>query len=303
MEEVGKLSGEPTLRYLEDVSKLTKESSTTAIRNDEDLVPIPKKDYGGDRLALQHHLFKYLWQSNFSAPVEEKLKTGATVLDFGCGTVTWLIDLSSQYPNSKFFGVDQPYLLRVSTPTIPSNVTVQYYDILSSGLPFEDETFDFVYMRFMTGEIPEKQTERIINEFLRVLKVGGYLEIMDIDTEGRNEGPITHDLVSSVKLYYKATEKNPSMISKMKSLFNSNSRLTSIVSEDEYCPVGNWYGNIGEIALINWTLLLRQMKNYIIPFLCVSDNEYKKMVNEFVEEVDVFQTHWISTRVYGRKLM
>ncbi|CAG8721550.1 24250_t:CDS:2, partial [Dentiscutata erythropus] len=286
MDEVSKLSSKPTaIRYIEEISKLNNES-TTAIRTDEDLFPFPEKDYGGDRLALQHHLFKYMWQSNFSAPVDEKLKTGATVLDFGCGTVTWLIDLALQYPNSKFFGVDQPYLLRVSTPTtIPSNVTVQYYDILS-GLPFEDETFDFVYMRFMAGEIPEKQTERIINEFMRVLKVGGYLEIMDIDTEGRNEGPITQDLVSS------ATERNPLMISKMKSLLYSNPRLTSLSLEEQYCPVGSWCGNIGEIALINWTLLLNQLKYYLIPFLGVSDNGYKKMINQFAGEVDIFQTHW-----------
>ncbi|CAG8549179.1 8981_t:CDS:2, partial [Racocetra fulgida] len=169
------------------LSNLSNESTTTTIgRTDEDdmelLYPLPEKDYGGDRLALQHHLFKYIWRSNFSAPVVEKLNAGAKVLDFGCGTVSWLLDVSSQYPKSTFYGVDQPYLLRLSTPTIPSNVSVQYYDILS-GLPFDDETFDFIYMRFMAGEIPEKQTERIINEFLRVLKVGGYLEIMDVETQ------------------------------------------------------------------------------------------------------------------------
>ncbi|CAG8825008.1 20368_t:CDS:2, partial [Dentiscutata erythropus] len=90
--------------------------STTII--DDEKYPFPKKDYGGDRLALQHHIFKYIWQSNFSTPVNEKLETGAKVLDFGCGTATWLIDLSSQYPKSTFFGVEKPSsVLRNLTPS------------------------------------------------------------------------------------------------------------------------------------------------------------------------------------------
>ncbi|CAG8677714.1 17650_t:CDS:2, partial [Cetraspora pellucida] len=209
--------------------------------------------------------------------------------------------LSSQYPKSTFYGVDQPYLLRHSTPMLPSNVTVQYYDILS-GLPFEDETFDFIYMRFMAGELPEKQTERIINELLRVLKVDGYLEIMDVETQGRNEGPITQSFVSSVLSYYKAIERNPLMISKINSLFRSHSQLTSITFEEEYCPIGTWYGNIGEIALINWTTLLNQMKYYLMPFLGANEHNYRKMINKFVEEVDIFQTYWVSSRVYARKV-
>ncbi|CAG8581791.1 12076_t:CDS:1, partial [Cetraspora pellucida] len=73
---------------MDEVSRLnlSNESTTTIGRMDEDdmnLYPFPEKDYGGDRLALQHHLFKYIWRGNFSAPVVDKLKAGAKVLDFG----------------------------------------------------------------------------------------------------------------------------------------------------------------------------------------------------------------------------
>ncbi|CAG8628270.1 10476_t:CDS:2, partial [Racocetra fulgida] len=124
--------------------------------------PIPKKNYGGDRLALQHHIFKYIWQSNFSAPVNDKLET--VILDL--------------------------------TPPTPQNVSIQYCDTLSR-LPFEDETFDFIYVRFMACEIPENKFEEIINELERVLKTGGYLEIMDIDAQGGNEGMLTQEFMSS----------------------------------------------------------------------------------------------------------
>ncbi|CAG8652524.1 5395_t:CDS:1, partial [Scutellospora calospora] len=69
---------------MDQVSSLSSDSNTIGhIEDEKDMLPFPEKDYGGDRLALQHHLFKYIWQSNFSAPVDDKLNSGAKVLDFG----------------------------------------------------------------------------------------------------------------------------------------------------------------------------------------------------------------------------
>src|SRR3954452_24308338 len=44
---------------------------------------LPSEDEHIDRIQLRHLIFKYVWQGNFSAPVEEKLKNGAKVLDVG----------------------------------------------------------------------------------------------------------------------------------------------------------------------------------------------------------------------------
>ncbi|CAG8535355.1 19516_t:CDS:2, partial [Dentiscutata erythropus] len=97
------------------------------------------------------HIFKYIWQSNFSAPVNEKLGTGA------------------KYPT--FFGVERPSsVLRNLTTSVPSSISLQYCDILFK-LPFEDETFDFIYVRFMASEILDNKFKDIINELTRILKI------------------------------------------------------------------------------------------------------------------------------------
>jgi hypothetical protein len=44
---------------------------------------LPSEDEHIDRIQLRHLMFKYVWQGNFSAPVEERLKNGAKVLDVG----------------------------------------------------------------------------------------------------------------------------------------------------------------------------------------------------------------------------
>jgi hypothetical protein len=44
---------------------------------------LPSDNEHIDRIQLRHSIFRYVWQGNFSSPVEEKLKNGAKVLDVG----------------------------------------------------------------------------------------------------------------------------------------------------------------------------------------------------------------------------
>ena len=48
---------------------------------------------------------------------------------------------------------------------------------LLDGLPFEDDSFDFVFQRLLVGAIPKNKWPFIINELTRVLKPDGYLEV------------------------------------------------------------------------------------------------------------------------------
>ncbi|CAG8790661.1 42792_t:CDS:2, partial [Gigaspora margarita] len=227
----------------------------------DDKYPFPKKDYGEDRLALQHHIFKYIWQSNFSAPVSEKLET----------------DLSSQYPNSSFFGVEKPTpVFHSLTPPIPSRVSLQYCDILSR-LPFEDETFDFIYVRFMASEIPDNKFKDLIkNELTRILKIDGYLEIMDTNIQAGNEGIVTQEFMSS--------GMNPLMTESLEPLLRSNSHLTSITTEKQCYPIGNWDDPIGEIALENLLMILKQSKNHLAPHMKINEDEYDRKLLNIKEE-------------------
>ena len=61
---------------------------------------------------------------------------------------------------------------------IPPNASFSQVDIVK-GLPFDDNTFDFVHLRFLVQYLTEEQwNEKVIKELLRVTKVGGWIEIM-----------------------------------------------------------------------------------------------------------------------------
>ncbi|CAJ0899122.1 3285_t:CDS:2 [Entrophospora sp. SA101] len=84
-----------------------------------------------DRYQQQHHVFRTLWNGNYSSPVGDILKSGdANVLDVGCGPGTWVCDMASEYKQSKFFGVDINELFPKLQPT---NVAFIKTDIFNGG--------------------------------------------------------------------------------------------------------------------------------------------------------------------------
>ncbi|CAG8683662.1 16597_t:CDS:2, partial [Funneliformis mosseae] len=52
--------------------------------NENSIYFLPNDNEEVDRLQLQHFLFRYIWKSNFSAPINDLLDQGsANVLDVG----------------------------------------------------------------------------------------------------------------------------------------------------------------------------------------------------------------------------
>jgi ubiquinone/menaquinone biosynthesis C-methylase UbiE len=85
------------------------------------------------------------------------------------------------------------------TSTVPNNITFKQLNLLE-GLPFEDNTFDFIHMQFLACDFTELQWETIVyKELARVLKPGGWLEICDPEFEFYNSGPTAKQINSAGK--------------------------------------------------------------------------------------------------------
>ncbi|KAJ3032320.1 hypothetical protein HDV00_007695 [Rhizophlyctis rosea] len=151
----------------------------------EDSVPsdklyiLPNDDEEMDRLHLQHYIMGMLFQSNFSAPVGRTLKSedGARVLDLGCGSGIWAFETATEYPLASIQGMD---ISPVQPTTIkPRNVEFIVGDLTNLPLPFKDNSFDFVHMRFLTAGLRTEFWPVLINDIVRILKPGGYVELME----------------------------------------------------------------------------------------------------------------------------
>ena len=121
--------------------------------------------------------------------------------------------MASEYPSSTFVGIE--YISAITAASFsklssyysskipePRNATVLQTSSTFARLPFPDETFDLVYHKssIMT---PLSQSLRnplnTLNQMIRVLKPGGWLEFMIIEKKWYNLGPITRYMKDSCK--------------------------------------------------------------------------------------------------------
>ena len=106
----------------------------------------------------------------------------------------------ADFPKPHYYGIDM--LPVFPTSTVPNNIIFQQHDFLK-GLPYDDNTFDFVHMQFVALDITELQWETFVfQEIARVLKPGGWLETCDLEYGILNNGPTTKriEIASKIEL-------------------------------------------------------------------------------------------------------
>ncbi|CAG8465029.1 13991_t:CDS:2 [Dentiscutata heterogama] len=278
-------SSNTTITYVGDTKMYGKNE---AQRNDE-----------CDRLHMAHFSIRDLWKSNFSAPIEGLLTNKrAKVLDVGCGAGTWILDTSLNYPKSEFYGID---ILPLFPQCIkPSNVTFSQCDILQR-LPYDDNVFDYIHMRFMGSSLTRSAWEYAIKELVRVLKSGGYIEICEVDNIWVNEGPRAGKLRSQairtlIRKYNVCLMSSPLA----RRALRENDQLTDFHQEKKMVPMGSWGGKLGEVFLENARWGAKNLKSAVDSF-GMSDARYEAMVDSAMNEIELKKNVFDTVRRFWAK--
>ncbi|RHZ83266.1 hypothetical protein Glove_99g181 [Diversispora epigaea] len=255
-----------------------------------------------DRRHLAHNLMRELFHGNYSSPVHDVLLTKeARVLDVGCGPGTWTLEMSSDYPGNEFIGLD---ILEMVPKTIPFCVKFVCSDFLN-GLPYENDTFDFIFMRFINADLTEEQWENFaIHELIRVLKPGGYLEIMEGDLDLVSPGPELSKLFAFFQNVLKFKKVNPSIARRLSDLLHATQRLENIQSVIKVLPFSKfWDTKLGALSHEYARNTQFMLLNKFGKKLNVKTKNIENMVNVYSRETDRHNTGMNYYRVFGRKIM
>src|ERR1700732_2863099 len=91
------------------------------------------------------------------------------ILDIGCGTGGWAVDVAEDYPCSQVYGID---ISPVQPAYVPYNCDFWLENVLN-GSCFHDEKFDLIQSRMMVAGIPDWRWGKYVKEIWRMTKPGG----------------------------------------------------------------------------------------------------------------------------------
>lgn len=72
---------------------------------------------------------------------------------------------------------------------VARNIVFQRVDLLELPLPYEDDTFDFIFIRCMMDVVPDEAWDDILRELVRIMKKGAYIECMETYPDLFDAGP------------------------------------------------------------------------------------------------------------------
>ncbi len=161
--------------------------------------------FSGTADAMRRHAIKALSLARKidSYPSDAQIK----ILDIGCGTGHFAVELKRHFPLSEVTGLDlSPFYLKKAENKFPDS-GVQWKSGKAEELPFADNSLDVVSSVFLFHELPEAVRKQAAQEMLRVLKPGGTLVHMDSLQTG-DSPHLDSSLEIFPKLYHEPFYKN-----------------------------------------------------------------------------------------------
>ncbi|CAG8524560.1 11187_t:CDS:2 [Paraglomus occultum] len=269
-----------------------------------------------DRLRLQHLIVKTVWQGNFSSPCHEILRSGcARILNVGCRPGTWINDTAFEYPEAHFVGVD----------VLPENLfeqshfNVEFKQTKSlTKLPFESSTFNFVTMSFLMLQVSNEEYAEVVKECVRMLKPGGWIEIMEIDSGLQNPGPATAEVIKTCKCLFnvrycgsnstaycfqkvRSKNRDPCIASSVEIFLKETGKLSRIQHETRDWPLGSWAGKFGNMSNATANEIFVDYAKQFAMSITSEPEELEELAKNYLLEWETNRSSVRMNRFYAQK--
>ncbi|KAG0969140.1 hypothetical protein G6F29_014253 [Rhizopus arrhizus] len=86
--------------------------------------------------------------------------------------------MTQDYPNCTYHGCD---IVDVTNKNLKIDQFTFNFGNVIQGLPYEDNTFDFVQMRLFTAALRKEEWPIALKEIIRLTKPGGMIQLMEPD--------------------------------------------------------------------------------------------------------------------------
>ena len=260
---------------------------------------LPKDLEEGQRLNLQHYLFRYALRGNYAAPLPEGI---TDILDVGCGTGIWGQEMARLFPSARVFGLDlepsQSLSLTASSTTVPSNYRFVQGNLLE-GLPFPNATFQYTHQRMLVMGIPLERWPQAIRELMRVTRSEGWVEVLELGTKIHPAGPATSQLLAWSLNFLKTRGIDSSEMRNLGTML-SQCGLRSVTSHPLDIPLGSWDHHLGVLLEKDIVAAFRAIQHNTCQSEHIRPEQFEHFLQEAIHEWKREQASYRFYLAYGQ---
>lgn len=240
---------------------------------------LPKDSGEIQRLDFQHFLLKYGLQGNYLSPVEHPL----SILDVGCGTGRWAMELAQQFPQANVIGVDvvptEQFTTGHGLVKPPDNYQFVSGNVME-GLPFADNTFDFVHQRLLIAALPKERWPGVVRELARVTKPSGWVELAECG--GPQDSPDSpYPQLWNTWIAFLRTKGIDFTIGPTIGAMLQQAGLRG-AQQEIFFPMGQWGGRVGVMSGEDCLAVGRALGAGVVAAGIVSQEQYTSLLERTV---------------------
>jgi len=255
---------------------------------------LPKDGLETQRLDFQFYLIRSILHGNHASPLCSDV---ASILDVGCGTGRWVIEMARIFPGAHVVGLDiEP---PQSGQVLPPNARFVQANLLD-GLPFADRSFDFTHQQLLALAIPTAHWPAVVGELVRVTRPGGWVELLEGGDVFLNAGPATQRFLAWWREASHARGFDTSLMERL-GRFLLDARLRDVQMRTLQVPVGKWGGHTGALLEKNILAGFPALKHLLCSQLSLSPQEFDATLAELATEGDRYQTSYQYYLAYGQR--
>ncbi|WP_376796303.1 class I SAM-dependent methyltransferase [Thermogemmatispora sp.] len=291
-----KVTGRPPRRSPDEVALPRLQGSRRYLGEQPYLLP---KDLGEvNRLDFQHYVLRSVLKGNYLAPVRRPRR----ILDVGCGTGQWAIELAQQFPEAEVIGLDVEQVKTRSAP--PPNFRFVQGDILE-GLPFEEGYFDFVHQRLLFLAIPLPAWPGVVQDLARVTAPGGWIELVEGSPSSSSfvpAGPATQQLCGLIgQLASLRGLDSEGVVMRSLERYLVEAGLINIQRCPIEIPVGEWGGRLGSLMALDVREGVKAVSAPVAARFGMSESEVLNLLDRASQEWNELRTSYSLAVAYGQK--
>lgn len=240
------------------------------------------------------------------------ISTLHTILDLACGPGGWSIEVAFHYPDKQIQGIDinqtmMDYANAKARVQNLSNVSFRQMDVLGP-LDFDDNTFDLVNSRFISGFMFPATWHSLLQEVLRVVRPGGLLRFTEGDDWGITSSAAFEHIMSwsiqalqaSMQSFFPAG-RHIGITAMLPRLFHE---AGCINIQKQWHVIDYSYGTAAyEGFCNNWRVFFQLLRPFLIKWKVATGHEFDVLYNQMLVEMydPLFQATGFFLTVVGEK--